>query len=46
MESPFVLASLSSLIGSLWFGLFLGCVGFAGGWFVSRKRCGKCNGGK
>ena len=37
-----LLASLSSLLGSIWFGLFLGAVGFGAGWYFKTRACTKC----
>jgi len=39
-----LVATISSFLGSLWFALLLGCVGFGGGWWFRRKSCGKCKG--
>ncbi len=39
-----LLASISSLLGSIWFGLFLGAVGFGAGFYCKSRTCTKCKG--
>jgi hypothetical protein len=36
-----LLADVSSLLGSLWFALLLGAVGFVAGWFLRSKHGAK-----
>jgi hypothetical protein len=37
-----ILASLSSLLGSVWFATTLGLVGFCAGWYLKGRSCDKC----
>lgn len=36
-----ILASISSFLGSVWFAVAVGLVGFIGGWWASRKKCSR-----
>lgn len=39
-DAPLVLADLSSFIGSVFFGLLLGCIGVGVGWWLRGKQRG------
>jgi hypothetical protein len=36
-----IIASMESLIGSLWFGIMLACIGTIGGYLFCRRQSGK-----
>jgi hypothetical protein len=37
-----IVATVSSFLGSVWFATTLGLVGFVAGWWVHKKKCGRC----
>jgi hypothetical protein len=38
-----IVATVSSFLGSIWFATTLGLVGFVAGWYLCKKKCGRCS---